>query len=245
MNPRHFPYQHPTFGTEKKPKLKSAWENSVYYWWWEYLKRHEGYKRTCSQEGKGRYAKLYADFGDVHASDFKTWWREYGVILFSEPQKEHLLSVIEGEIPAENLGNPSLLFVQIPLNLPVRTIKQKFEKLLKKHHKGAKGIRYARASHAKYPVIGQPNINALKTTLMVYDYRAANPDLTLWEIALILDQFKGFVPAKNSQMKLADHTAKNLMSATVSRYLKKAETMIENVGLGRFPDVKKAPSPTK
>jgi hypothetical protein len=129
-----------------------------------------------------------------------------------------------------------LLFVQIPLNLPNRELKQRFDSLLVKYHEGKRGMRYARASHAKYPVIGQPNINALKTTLMVYDYHKDHPDLKLWEVALILDQFKSVRIERRPAKKLEGFAEKNLMAATVSRYLRKAKAMIENVGAGRFPD---------
>jgi hypothetical protein len=236
MTARHFPYQHPTFGTDKNPKPASAWKQSMYYWWWEYLRRHDGYKRTCQQEGRGRYAKLYKDFGDVHATDFKAWWKENAEDLFAEPVKEKLFSLVEGQIDPNDLTNPNLLFLQVPLNLPIRTLTQKFAAMMKKHHQGKQGIRYARDSHAKYPVIGQPNMHALAQTLKVYDYRVANPDLKLWEVAMVLDQFKSFKPSTNPGKKREGDDEKNLMTATVSRYLKKAKAMIENVGVGRFPD---------
>lgn len=236
MVARHFPYQHPTFGTDKRPKPESAWKDTVYYWWWEYLRRHEGYKRTCQQGGKGRFAKLYEDFGDVHTTDFKTWWKERAVALFSEPEKEKLFALIEDQIPQEDIDNPNLLFIQVPLNLPIRTLKQRFDGLLKKYHQGKQGIRHARSSHAKYPVIGQPHTYALMTTLKVYDYRQEHPEMSLWQIGMILDQFKSFDPNKrNGQQEGNDE--KNVMAATVSRYLRKADVMIHNVGQGRFPDV--------
>jgi hypothetical protein len=236
MAARHFPYQHPTFGTDKTPKPPSAWKRSVYYWWWEFLRRHEGYKRTCLQGGKGRYAKLHKDFGDVHATDFKAWWKEHAEALFSEPVKEKLFASVEGQIDPDDLSNPNLLFIQVPLNLPIRMLTQKFSVLMKKHHQGKRGVRYARDSHAKYPVIGQPNVNALMITLKVYDYRLAHPELKLWEVAMVLDQFKLFKPRTNPDKKLEGDDEKNVMAATVSRYLKKAEAMIMNAGLGRFPD---------
>ncbi len=236
MESRHFPYQHPTFGTDKRPAPSSKWKESIYYWWWEYLRRHSGYKRTCRQGGKGRYAKLYEDFGDIHSCEFKAWWKERAVALFSEPKKEKLFAVIEGQIDQDDIDNPNLLFIQVPLNLPIRNLTQRFATLMKHHHGGKRGIRHARSSHAKYPVIGQPNINALMNTLKVYDYRQAHPELKLWEVALVLDQFKSFKPNTNPELKLDGHNEKNLMTATVSRYLKKAEAMILNAGQGRFPD---------
>jgi hypothetical protein len=70
---RHFPYQHPTFGTDKRPKPESAWQKSIYYWWWAYLKRNMEYLECCENNGEGKLANLYADFGDVRGDDFKEW----------------------------------------------------------------------------------------------------------------------------------------------------------------------------
>ncbi len=59
--------------------------------------------------------------------------------------------------------------------------------------------------------------------------------MSLWQIGMILDQFKSFDPNKrNGQQEGNDE--KNVMAATVSRYLRKAEAMIANAGVGRFPD---------
>ena len=94
--PRHFPYQHPTFGTDKKPKTPRNWEDTVYYLWWAYLKRNEDYLKTCEAKGKGKLSALYKDFGDVRGDDFKRWWNEdeRGANLFSNPITEDRISLL-------------------------------------------------------------------------------------------------------------------------------------------------------
>lgn len=49
------------------------YKHVVYYWWWEYLKRHTGYLQTCA-DGGGEFESLYQDFGDVRGDDFWEWW---------------------------------------------------------------------------------------------------------------------------------------------------------------------------
>ena len=56
---RHFAFKHPLFRQEQSTS-GVQWDNSVYYLWWEFLRRHDGYKETCENGGKGKYAKLYA-----------------------------------------------------------------------------------------------------------------------------------------------------------------------------------------
>jgi len=234
---RHFPYKHPTFGRQSNPKPVWAWQRSVYYWWFEYLKRHAGYARTCAQAGRGKYAALYRDFGDVHAADFRTWWAEgdRGARLFAEPLITREVRLVTAEELAAVEPDPNVAFVQMPLNLPKRYLKQAFAKLLVKHHKGRRGVRQARHSQARYPVIGQPNVPALQITLQVYDYRQTHPELTLWQIGQQLRLFQ------LEQLPAAGDTAKtiankrSIMAASVSRYLRKAQAMIDNAALGKFP----------
>jgi len=82
----HFTFRHPLFRRQRSASGE-WWQNSVYYLWWEFLRRHEGYRRTCENAGNGKYAKLYADFGNVHGVTFKEWWTKHarGARLFSEP----------------------------------------------------------------------------------------------------------------------------------------------------------------
>ena len=55
--------------------------DSIYYLWFEYLKRSEKYKTACANNGKGM-SKLYKDFGNVFEYEgvegFWRWWRERG-----------------------------------------------------------------------------------------------------------------------------------------------------------------------
>lgn len=87
MIKRHFPYKHPSFSTEDKPKSFSHVKVSVYYWWYEYLKRNVDYRNTCQNKGIGKCSALYDLFGDVHDISFRQWWTkdDRGAVLFAEP----------------------------------------------------------------------------------------------------------------------------------------------------------------
>lgn len=120
--PRHFPYQHPTFGTAKRPKPAFAWEGSVYYWWWAYLKRNKEYLACCENGGSGRLSEHYKDFGDVRGDSFKAWWSEddRGARLFAEPMAEDSVRVLEkGERAASRSK-------ALTLSLPLTSLKNSF-----------------------------------------------------------------------------------------------------------------------
>ena len=124
-----FAYKHPTFGRSKAEKSQERFKNSVYYLWWEFLRRSEAYKKCCESGGKGKLMKIYQEFGDVFATDFKTWWQtnERGSNLFAEhlPPKFQPIKVI----PDESIMNQVML-LQVPMALPKRLLMSEFQNLL-------------------------------------------------------------------------------------------------------------------
>lgn len=232
---RHFQYKHPTFGTKSTPKPKSAWEGTVYYWWWNYLKRNEQYLQCCENAGAGKCSQLYKDFGDVRGNSFKDWWGKdgRGGHLFAEPRAEDSIRVLEkGQ---EALDISETFTVSIPLYLQKKIILKRFKELLDERHKGRRGYQLAKRSKARYQVKGQPNVPAIKQALEVYDFRKSNPGMKLWEIGNALPKFQMEHKIKASDTQSEKQDKKNVLAATVSRYLRRAQTSIERVVDGVFP----------
>lgn len=89
------------------PKAK-PWQCSVYYFWWCFLKEHEGYRKCCENDGKGPYADLYRDFGDVRGNNFRSWWKNTGSQLFAEHPSGSGASVMDPVARYQVLGKPNL-----------------------------------------------------------------------------------------------------------------------------------------
>jgi hypothetical protein len=234
-NTRHFPYKHPTFGTRARPKGKSAWEASVYYWWWAYLKRNADYLTTCASNGHGKCVELYQEFGDVRSDDFKAWWTERGrgVHLFAEPRAEDSIRVLEAGEAA--LDQSEALTLSLPLYLPKKALEARIKVLLAVHHKGKRGHQLAKKSRARFQVQGQPNVPALRLGLAIYDAKIASPYMPLWKIG---DLMPGVL--RTQKLKAGDDREdlllkKRALAATVSRYLRRVETSIQRAGSGLFP----------
>lgn len=234
---RHFPYQHPTFGTKNKKKDKSSWEDSVYYWWWEYLRRNQDYLKLCKQgSNRGTRNQIFEDFGDVTKGTFEQWWKEdkRGERLFSEPQKNLVEVLKEGDV----VESPNLsVTMSFPQHLPKEYIEKQFRKLLRTHHVGKRGKQNAKKSTAKYSPSGQPHVHSLKKNLALYDYRLANPKAKLWEIGNAID---GYMLSQRISPKQAKHETveqRKVMAAAVSRDLKLTEKYINNVAKGKFPNL--------
>lgn len=201
-------------------------------------------------------AALYADFGDIRGNDFKAWWDEKplpfddkrGAQLFAEPRAEDSFRVLQkDEVVA---GDSGTLVLSIPLNLPKKFLEQHFRKLLKIHHEGLdvqpkgddkRGHQYAKHSNATYKFVGQPNPAGLELTLKIYDFWMENPEMKLWEIGNALPKFMVAHKIKSSDKNSTDN--KNVLAASVSRYLRNAKKDIEATGRGCFLSERPKPKP--
>jgi hypothetical protein len=240
---RHFVFKHPLF---RKTKTSSGieWRQSIYYLWWEFLRRHDGYRRTCENGGNGRYSKLYKDFGNVHALDFKEWWTkgERGARLFAEPAiPQTVVRLTKDDLTALEWTEGTLLVLAVPLLLPKRYLQRRIGQMLKVHHPRKRGKRTSKDSRALYPVATQFNLHSLQVAMAVYDLKKANPKTKLWEIA---QQLRFTSSLKDSEFGVRGQMAseaigkKNTMSVAVRRKLDIANSIIDGVGSGVFPQYK-------
>lgn len=235
----------PNFGTKNKPAKPSLQTRSPYYWWWVYLRRNEDYLKCCKSGGKGKYAKLYKDFGDVREDDFKKWWKEKGVELFSEKHVSEGGDMVLMELTDKSQWNEvwisdKVLVVAMPLNSSKRYLQSRFNALLKKRHTTKRGRQYKtfEESSAKYPLAKNYTIRNLETTLAVYDeylkYKGQVPKVPYWKIG----QSMRLVPSAMTTDSMSTNERKvyrNVMGASVKRYITNAEKMIANAALGKFP----------
>lgn len=240
---RHFAHPNPRFGTKNVPAPAIWWQESIYYWWFEYLRRNEEYKRTCESGGLGKCAKVYADFGDVHAQDFKAWWtaNDRGATLFAEPPTPSIRVITDAA--AISTPKDRSLVLEIPLDLPSTHLVKRFKEILDKHHAGKQGrkINTSGKSQAMYPTVtDRIALDFLHTALSVWDARRTDKDKPLWLLAqeLKLSPSNHIKLGKDGTVPRGGHVAnqKAILAATASRYLRKADAAITNAGQGKFPD---------
>jgi hypothetical protein len=234
---KHFAFQHPVFGRSSSQKKTKPFKNSVYYFWYEFLKRNENYKECCRQGGLGAMADLYADFGDVFEMDFKSWWQENdrGARLFAEAPLPSVRQIKE----ADDLEvSDRMLTVSLPLELPRKFLEAELKKLLDKHHKGERGVRTNKESTALYPVVGHFDMTNLSKCLTVFDLRKERPDLKLWQLCQEARVGSRENYIKEGQKDLSAANKKIVLANSVKRYIKAADAMVANVGLGKFPGVR-------
>ncbi len=240
---RRFLAQHPTFGTKNKPRSLSYQQQSPYYWWWAYLRRNAGYLKCCENGGKGKLAKLYKDFGDLREDNFKKWWTEgqRGANLFAEPTGLMALTELDDKSQWDDAWTrETVLVIAAPLSSSKRYLQSRFARLLKERHTAKPGrtAKKLQNSNARYPLERNYTIENLRKTLQVYDEymrsKSETKKVPLWKIGENLR----LVPSAMTSSKFTideNFLRRNVMGATVKRYLKNAERMIDGAAQGKFP----------
>lgn len=231
----HFPYKHPLLGGTTGSAPAPGVRRSVYFWWWEYLRRSSAYRKALSEGAKTeRLQRVIDDFGDIHSQDFKAWWRDQqrGARLFSTlgQTRVEVKQVVTNERGVQHLE------ITIPLNLPRRHIEQRLKSLLDTHHKGKKGRQNAKVQIAAYTVSRPPKVISLATALAVYDARIEHPELPMWKVAVLaIAKYKPYrEKLKDPNFKL-DHDQRRQAAVEVHRYVKQVEASIKNAEMGVFP----------
>lgn len=239
----HFSAQHPTFGTKHKPKSLTYQQRSPYYWWWAFLRLNEDYLKCCELGGKGKLAQLYADFGDVRSESFKEWWKERGVTLFAEKPLPQSLTKINSKDEWDDAWGEGVMVVAVPMSMSKRYIYSRFIALVKKHHTAKRGRTAEQwiKSTAKYTINRNHTIDNLRTTYTVYMEYVANSKLpkheklTVWQLGDKLKIVKNATVAKNELIGRTEIERRNILAASVGRYVKQAKKIIAATAEGKFP----------
>ena len=240
---------YPTFGTAKNRKSPAFQKRSPYFWWWEYLRRNQDYLDCCASGGQGPLAHLYRDFADVRDKEFRIWWQEErrGARLFGERS----LAVKLHEMESAANWHPDwtkdkIMVVVFPLEMSKRRLLFEARRLLDERHTGRKG-RPALAkvqSTARYKLSRNYTTANLETALSVYDLWCANEAkpkserLKQWEIGVELKLNAVAIKDALSDLKQDRAVGRNILGATVKRYLTQAQKTIKSLEHGVFPVIK-------
>ena len=149
--------------------------DSIYYLWFEYLKRSEKYKTACANNGKGM-AKLYKDFGNIFEHEsvegFWSWWNEKGQYLFGI---EATQEIVEFDSADGVVGYEDYKLIAIPKNITATTIKKRLNKLVDDMKSELKPTA---EQTPKYSIAQtKVDVESLKSCLMAYDLKQKGTDV--------------------------------------------------------------------
>lgn len=228
---RHAPPASPqdVFRDEDLPKVPfkdaPSYMRSVYYYWWAFLREHDGYRRFCETQ-KGDYEQLFRDFGDVRLGDFMRWWDNRGRFIFCERLERNVrVHKADEDGRITDIRNPKeKIILSLPAHGDLRRMLAEVEELIIRERPDIEAK--ASWSDAKYQVTAKPVLSALHTRLTLWKLRKQHPEgsMPLHQLA----QHAGLKFDFDSDRP--DHRAQ-----VVSRYLKETRCIIEHVGTGKFP----------
>lgn len=241
---KNFPLAPPDYpGAPYRPRLPEppyakapGWQCSVYYYWWEYLRRHDGYRITCANAGAGDYAALYKHFGDVHSSDFNTWWdRHLWLFTFASEAQDISLSK---KFYLESEG----IFLHVGYSRSKTQMLDAVRETLNKLER-RQMLTEMKREYRFYPT-GRPRLPSLHEHLLVWDAKIANPELDdadLFDISGVtatlpysVEEISDLRAERLSVLDL-EKTNRRAKALVVQRHLRIAQQYIHNVGLGKFP----------
>jgi hypothetical protein len=169
----HFATQsYPRFGrgiySDDKPP--QTVKDSPFFWWFMFLRLNNDYLETEQKDGVGPCSDLYKDFGNVTATDFKSWWREHSH-LFAEEKTQYRLQVARSPNELAPFNSDEAINVVVPLSWSQKSLKKHFSLLLNKYvAKGERGPKLG-SETAKYSLGRRWNANAMETAYNVYRLR--------------------------------------------------------------------------
>jgi hypothetical protein len=134
-----------------------------------FLRLNDGYKETCANNGEGKYAELYKDFGDVYSMDFKQWWSGNKITdLFAEPVTSYKMLIAKTADDLAPFDSDEAINLVVPLNWSRRGIQKRFTEIINKLvAPGQRGISHE-LSNAKYKITTRWNIQSFKHAYNVY-----------------------------------------------------------------------------
>ena len=143
---------------------------SIYYWWFEYLKRNEDYKKVCEGKKVKGMAKLYKDFGNIFDYEFWDWWNKKGQYLFGISSIHHLDSFTSIDDVLEHkkqIENGEVMLVALPTNLTRSTLHRRLTKLVSEME-----LNDSAEQRATYhPNSTKVDVESLQDCLLAYDLK--------------------------------------------------------------------------
>lgn len=221
-----------------------AARDSIYYWWWAFLRLNPKLwlaweQPALMQDSSAR--SMVQLVGDLRYNTFGKWWKTKGAALFVEarrPLRVRMLNLDSGDPIA--LYSKSVV-VEIPLTIRKQTILRGVKAILEQQgvHDG-RGLDLAKTSTATLKLFTlRYRMRSIEASYWVLLYRLLYPDIATWRIGDRLRLAPGLIVRDlNRDGWSGDQktTPFDRLHSLTGRHLYKSRRMLANVECGRFPD---------
>ena len=255
----------PLVDMDRDAELAAA-KNSLYFWYWAFLRESIDYRRAVSGKKDEPWARMVGDFGRL-GDHFDIWWFDRGRRLFQEQLAIPKVRKLKHGEPANYEGMNRKLVIELPLSIRRATILKQVTRLLDEElptgYFGKLRVHaYSTARRRIYPN-QRIRMTTFKTLLEVwlarkrrqkprwqmgrsFDFISLPQDsggqkksglMPWWKIGEEL----GLSPIYISLPEDSEETIKfkhRMMSLIVQRHYRRAKTLIDFAGRGDFPRFK-------
>ncbi len=218
--------------------------SSIYRWWFEYLKLSKDYwwltKISNHRSDDALFQKVWENFGDIYKYEFDDWWLSRGRYLFVEKRMPGRVEKLDWQTITREHFNETRLVLSIPLTIRKETVMRKVRGILNQyydrqfdviqHSTALLKLHTGRYRQESIAVAYDVWINHRKHVTLMPEGQKKK----LWEIGEMLN-LAGESRLKRGNTPKEVQEKRRMLNALVSRYLRKANALIRNVEIGRFP----------
>ncbi len=209
-------------------------EDSLYGWWWKFLKESDEYLSSESREPGDPIYEMREDFGSLQG-DFRWWWHERGSRLFAEREPVPIVRVLGVDKQASTDAPPGWIDVRIPMSIPRKTIERLLDEIFQRYHPGNELLRHA-ASTARRRIYPRKRYHRdqLETLYKVWTCKRQHPEWKFWEVGEHLSLVPHNMPEAGDtdatiSIKRREHDKR------VRELYNQAKKLVANAARGDFP----------
>lgn len=225
------------FTREDEELLAKDAEESVYRWWWEFLRLSPVLwyaRKTGLMPIDADMAKVVRFSGDLEDGSFYRWWNKTGKSLFAEARRPSKVTKLDLLNFQSHQFKDKAIYLEIPLTIRKETILKQVKGYLDLHHDG-RGLDLAKTSEATFKLHTKRfRLRVLETSYWVLLYRLLYSDIPVWCIGdrlQIAPQHKVRLQDRMTYPKPFD-----ILNSLTGRYLYKARYMLLNAEQNSFPN---------
>jgi len=209
------------------------------YWWFLTLQASDEYLLCCRNQGKGKLANLYRDFGNIDKKSFAQWWANQGRKIFAERKNLKEVEAIEDRHQLERLSiHEDRLIIEVPLTLRRQTAIRQIGKKLKKAYESRDAVDIWEQSTAKRQVIkSKVRMSTVRMLLNVWQIRNEHPTFSNYQIGQKAKIDLDILARTTDGDQIDEALERRRMQIAVSRYLAQARNLIANAEKGIFPSL--------
>jgi hypothetical protein len=235
------------FTSEHHYEILQKAADSSYRWWFEYLRLSKDYWWLCKQKGKTldpEFKKVWLAFGDVFEVDFAQWFIKRGYAIFQQsvaPPKIEVVDDVRGmRVSVSYTKNRILLAV--PTDISEKTLKKQFVEIIRaienrEVRKGKADFSLLKVKGVRKQVLEKAHgvwCERFKQSYMREHQIDDGKKLDMYEIGERL----AISPAHNrrtGEHEKDRNLKERVMRVAVNRMYHRAEALIANAEVGRFP----------